>query len=95
MTSPAAVRTGALGRLKVPTVVAHGTADRMCHPCGGHATVEAIPDAKPELIEGMDHELPPGAWPRVIAAITRNPHSADHADQADQAGNPSSRGRSR
>ena len=65
-------RTSALERLKVPTVVIHGTTDRMCHPSGGLATAAAIPGAQLELIDGMGHDLPPAAWPRIITAITRN-----------------------
>ena len=65
-------RTEALQRLTVPTVVIHGTADRMCHPSGGRATAAAIPGAHLELITGMGHDLPPGAWPRLIRAIASN-----------------------
>jgi pimeloyl-ACP methyl ester carboxylesterase len=68
----AADRTAALERLTVPTVVVHGTVDRMCHPSGGRATATAIPGARLELIDGMGHDLPPGAWPRIIQAITDN-----------------------
>jgi pimeloyl-ACP methyl ester carboxylesterase len=65
-------RTGALRRLTVPTVVIHGTEDRMCHPSGGRATADAIPGARLELIAGMGHDLPPGAWPQLIRAIADN-----------------------
>jgi pimeloyl-ACP methyl ester carboxylesterase len=71
-------RTEALGRLTVPTVVVHGTADRMCHPSGGRATAEAVPGARLELITGMGHDLPRGAWPQLIDAITRNARRAEH-----------------
>jgi pimeloyl-ACP methyl ester carboxylesterase len=69
-------RTGALGRLEVPTVVVHGTADRMCDPSGGRATAAAVPGARLVLIEGMGHDLPPGAWPRLIAAVVENARRA-------------------
>ncbi|GAA0251690.1 alpha/beta fold hydrolase [Cryptosporangium japonicum] len=65
-------RTEALGRVGVPTVVIHGSADPMCHPSGGRATADAVPGARFELIEGLGHDLPPGAWPRIIGAITAN-----------------------
>ena len=71
-------RTEALGRLTVPTVVVHGTVDRMCHPSGGRATAEAVPGARLELITGMGHDLPRGAWPQLIDAITRNARRAEH-----------------
>jgi pimeloyl-ACP methyl ester carboxylesterase len=65
-------RTAALGRVRVPTVVVHGSADPMCHPSGGRATADAVPGARFELIDGMGHDLPPGAWPRIVSAITTN-----------------------
>lgn len=69
-------RTADLGRLDVPTVVIHGTADRMCRPSGGLATAAAVPGARLELIEGMGHDLPPGTWPRIIGALVENASSA-------------------
>jgi pimeloyl-ACP methyl ester carboxylesterase/GNAT superfamily N-acetyltransferase len=69
-------RTPALAGLSVPTVVIHGTADRMCHPSGGFATAAAIPGARLVLVEGMGHDLPPAVWPRIITALTRNARTA-------------------
>jgi pimeloyl-ACP methyl ester carboxylesterase len=65
-------RTAALRLLTLPTVVIHGTDDPMCSPSGGRATAEAIPGARLELIPGMGHDLPRGAWPRLIRAIAAN-----------------------
>ncbi|GAA1026108.1 alpha/beta hydrolase [Virgisporangium ochraceum] len=65
-------RTEALRLLTVPTVVIHGTEDRMCHPSGGRATAEAIPGARLHLITGMGHDLPRGAWPQLIRVIAEN-----------------------
>ena len=70
-------RTEALRRIAVPTVVIHGTDDRMCHPSGGRATAAAVPGARLELIRGMGHDLPPGAWPRLIRALTDNARLGD------------------
>jgi pimeloyl-ACP methyl ester carboxylesterase len=53
-------RTEQLRQLRVPTLVIHGTADRMCDVSGWRATAEAIPGAELVLIEGMGHDLPPG-----------------------------------
>ncbi len=75
-TAPCAPLPTALPRLRgstYPTVVIHGSADRMCHPSGGRATAAAIPGARLEIIDGMGHDLPPGAWPRIIAALTQTP----------------------
>jgi len=65
-------RTEALKRLDVPTVVIHGTVDRLVSPSGGRATAKAIPGARFVPIAGMGHDLPRGAWPQIIRAITEN-----------------------
>ncbi len=72
-------RTGALGLVRVPTVVIHGTEDLMCHPSGGQATAEAIPGARLELIAGMGHDLPRGVWPQLVRAIAGNAQSAEES----------------
>ena len=72
-------RTRKLGEITVPTLVIHGTEDKMIRPSGGKATADAIPGARLLMIEGMGHDLPRGAWPRLIEAI------ADHAHRADRA----------
>ncbi len=69
-------RTAALARITAPTVVIHGAADRLIHPSGGHATAAAIPGAELVLVDGMGHDLPPGAWPRLVDAITANARKA-------------------
>jgi pimeloyl-ACP methyl ester carboxylesterase len=70
-------RTARLRQIRVPTLVIHGTVDPMCHPSGGEATAAAIPGARLELIDGMGHDLPPGAWPQIIGAIADNARRAD------------------
>jgi pimeloyl-ACP methyl ester carboxylesterase len=72
-------RTPALRRIDVPTTVVHGTADRLVSPSGGRATARAIRGAKLVMIPGMGHDLPRGAWPRIVDAI---------ADTASRAGQP-------
>ena len=39
---------------------------------GGRATAKAIPGARLVLIDGMGHDLPRGAWPRMLDAIEEN-----------------------
>ena len=70
-------RTEALKVVTVPTVVVHGTEDRMCHPSGGRATAEAIPGARLVLVPGMGHDLPRGAWPQLVRAIVGNTRRAE------------------
>jgi pimeloyl-ACP methyl ester carboxylesterase len=70
-------RTNLLRRIKVPTVVIHGTEDKLVRPSGGRATADAIPGAELIEIDGMGHDLPRWAWPRIVGAIAEN---ADRAD---------------
>ena len=65
-------RTRQLRSLKVPTLVIHGSADRLVRPSGGHATARAIPGARLLQIDGMGHDLPRTLWPRMIDAIIAN-----------------------
>jgi pimeloyl-ACP methyl ester carboxylesterase len=72
-------RTSELARITAPTLVVHGDRDRMVHPSGGRATAKAIPGARLVTIDGMGHDLPTGAFDRLVSLI------ADHAAQADGA----------
>lgn len=77
-------RTRDLAQVRAPTLVVHGTADRMVAPSGGRATAKAIPGARLELIEGMGHDLPPALWPRLTRLIVEQARAADlgHAGTA-------------
>jgi len=70
-------RTPELRRITAPTVVIHGTRDRMVTPSGGRETARAIPGARLLMIEGMGHDLPRGAWERIADAIAANAERAD------------------
>jgi pimeloyl-ACP methyl ester carboxylesterase len=52
--------------------VIHGDKDRLVAPSGGRATAKAIPGARLLTIEGMGHDLPRGAWPRIVDEIADN-----------------------
>jgi pimeloyl-ACP methyl ester carboxylesterase len=69
-------RTERLRALDVPTVVIHGTDDKLVDPSGGNATAAAIPGAELVVIEGMGHDLPQAAWPRIVDAIVRTTERA-------------------
>ncbi|MGK0470308.1 MAG: pimeloyl-ACP methyl ester carboxylesterase [Candidatus Azotimanducaceae bacterium] len=58
-----------LNRLDIPCVVIHGTTDPLVPIEGGIDTHENIKGSTLVKIEGMGHDLPPGAWPEVIKAI--------------------------
>ena len=69
-------RTAELRHITAPTLVIHGTADKLVAPSGGRATARAIPGARLLEIEGMGHDLPRGVWPRLIDAIVENTRRA-------------------
>ncbi|HUH79803.1 MAG TPA: alpha/beta fold hydrolase [Solirubrobacteraceae bacterium] len=78
-------RTRQLHGIRVPTLVIHGSADRLVRPSGGRATARAIPGAKLMMVRGMGHDLPRAAWPQLIDAVAQHAHRADagadtHAD---------------
>jgi pimeloyl-ACP methyl ester carboxylesterase len=59
-----------VGRISVPTLVVHGTADPMFPQEHGAALAEAIPGATLLLLDGMGHQAPPrSTWNRVVAAL--------------------------
>jgi len=70
-------RTRELRSITAPTLVIHGTRDRLVAPSGGRATARAVPGARLMMVQGMGHDLPRAIWPRLIDAI------ADHATRAD------------
>ncbi len=75
-------RSATLAAVKAPALVIHGDRDLMVHPSGARATARAIPGARLETIEGMGHDLPAGAWPRVVELISEHAASADAASGA-------------
>ncbi|MGH2924077.1 MAG: alpha/beta fold hydrolase, partial [Solirubrobacterales bacterium] len=72
-------RTERLRRITAPTLVIHGTRDKLIKPSGGRATAKAIPGARLLRIEGMGHDLPRPLWPRLLDAIADHAHAADRA----------------
>jgi pimeloyl-ACP methyl ester carboxylesterase len=70
-------RTVKLGEIRAPTLVIHGTVDKMIRPSGGKATARAIPGARLMLIEGMGHDLPRALWPRLVDEIATHARAAD------------------
>ena len=72
-------RTAELRAIDAPTLVIHGDADRLVAPSGGRATAKAIPGARLLTIEGMGHDLPRGAWPRILDAFEEHARGAESA----------------
>jgi pimeloyl-ACP methyl ester carboxylesterase len=75
-------RAPQLRTITSPTVVIHGTKDRMVRPSGARATAAAIPGARLVMIEGMGHDLPRAAWDRIVDAIVANARRADASDRS-------------
>jgi pimeloyl-ACP methyl ester carboxylesterase len=65
-------RTAELARITASTVVVHGSDDWLVPPSHGRATAAAVPGAEFVLIDGMGHDIPPGAWAPLVDAISRN-----------------------
>ncbi|MCW2992710.1 MAG: alpha/beta fold hydrolase [Conexibacter sp.] len=68
-----------LRAVQAPTLVIHGEADKLVAPSGGRATAKAIDGARLVTIPGMGHDLPRGAWERIIGEIAGHAHGADVA----------------
>ncbi len=65
-------RKPALANVRIPALVIHGDADPLVPIAGGRDTAEAIPGAELLVIEGMGHDLPRQAWPRIVEAIGKH-----------------------
>jgi pimeloyl-ACP methyl ester carboxylesterase len=70
-------RSAELANVRAPTLVVHGSADKMVATSGGEATAKAIRGAELMTVEGMGHDLPRGVWPRLVDAITERARSYD------------------
>ena len=77
-------RTAELRRITAPTLVVHGSVDRMVHPTGGRATAAAVPGARHVEIEGMGHHLAPGVVDRLVQLVDELVHSSTERAGADR-----------
>jgi pimeloyl-ACP methyl ester carboxylesterase len=62
-------RTAALHTVRIPTLVLHGSEDKLIDPSGGRRTAEAIPGARFVLIDGMGHDYPPQLWDEIVQLV--------------------------
>jgi len=69
-------RREALRKLNVKALVIHGTDDPLVLPTDGIDTHDNIPNSRLLLIEGMGHEVPEGAWGKIISEIRQLAASA-------------------
>ena len=54
-----------LAKVVAPTLIVHGTDDKLIHPDAGRRSAEAIEGARFRLVEGMGHELSVALLPRL------------------------------
>lgn len=59
-----------LNQISVATLVIHGTDDCLVPVEGGIDTHENIKNSTLMLIEGMGHDLPVGAWKRIVEGVS-------------------------
>lgn len=57
-------------RTTAPTLVLHGTHDKLMRPSGARAVADAIPDARLAMIDGMAHDLPEPLWGQIVGELT-------------------------
>ncbi|HEY6396240.1 MAG TPA: alpha/beta hydrolase, partial [Solirubrobacteraceae bacterium] len=69
-------RASQLRSIVAPTLVIHGSDDRMISSSGGRATARAIPGARLLTIKGMGHDLPEAAWSQLIEAVAGHARAA-------------------
>lgn len=67
----------ALGQIRVPTLVIHGTADPLLPFAAGEETAAVIPGARLEPVEGMGHEVPAALGRRYAELVAGNAARAE------------------
>lgn len=55
--------------IRQPTLVLHGSDDPLLPPANGQALAQTIPGARLVLLDGVGHELPDRALPRILTAL--------------------------
>jgi len=64
-------RSRDLAKVRVPTLVVHGTSDKLVHVSGGRATSRAVPGSELLLVPGMGHDIPVALHDTLAEAIER------------------------
>lgn len=72
-------RTAEIRRIRCPTLIVHGRADKLMPAAAGRAVASAIPGARLELFDGMGHDLPAELWPRFAELIAANASRAGYS----------------
>ena len=58
-----------MDKIKVPTLILHGTADKLVPPIHAKIYAPLIPQAKMVWMDGVGHEIPMGVLPQVHEEI--------------------------
>jgi pimeloyl-ACP methyl ester carboxylesterase len=56
-------------QITAPTVVIHGSADKLMRPSGGRAIARAIRRSRLVLFDGMGHDLPEPLWDEIVGEL--------------------------
>lgn len=75
-------RREALGNLRVPALVIHGSADPLVPFENGRRTAEAIPGARLLVLEEAGHDIPPALYQEIADAIAETARAARAAPEA-------------
>jgi len=70
-------RHEALAAVQRPALVVHGDEDPLVPLEAGLDTHRSLPGSRLEVIEGMGHDLPRGAWGRIAAGLDALARAAD------------------
>lgn len=66
--------TGSLERFNkhtsAPTLVLHGTHDKLMRPTGAKSVHRSIRGSKLHMVEGMAHDLPEPLWDEIVGTLT-------------------------
>jgi pimeloyl-ACP methyl ester carboxylesterase len=62
-------RKSLIASIKAPTLIIHGDEDPLMSVEGGKEIAQLIQGAKLLIINGMGHDMPKEAWPKIIDAI--------------------------
>ena len=70
-------RADRLAKIKAPTLVIHGRADRLVPLAGSEAIARRVPGARLEIIDEMAHDLPPSQVARMTELIAGHATAAE------------------
>jgi pimeloyl-ACP methyl ester carboxylesterase len=76
-------RTALVGSIEAPTLILHGSADRLIGSDAGRELHELIAGSRLCVIPGMGHELPREVWPEFVKQFSENAALAEMSSAPD------------